>query len=72
MDNKESNTNIGNSEQDTTSTAPKKNEVDEYTYPPLYYQQMSTLDTFLSNGAITKAQYDKSVAVLKEKLRIKK
>lgn len=34
----------------------------------LYLQQKETLDTFLGHGAITKAQYDKSLGDLREKM----
>ena len=34
----------------------------------LYLDQKRTLDTFLSNGAITKAQYDKSLGDLTVKM----
>ena len=34
----------------------------------LYLSQKQTLDTFLKNGAITKAQYDKSLGDLTRKM----
>ena len=34
----------------------------------LFFEQKKLLDTFLSNGAITKAQYDKSLNGLREKM----
>ena len=34
----------------------------------LYLQQKDTLDTFLAHGAITKAQHDKSLGDLREKM----
>lgn len=34
----------------------------------LYLNQVKLLDTFLSNGAITQAQYDKSFGDLTEKM----
>ena len=34
----------------------------------LYLSQKQTLDTFLNNGAITKAQYDKSLGDLTKKM----
>ncbi|MBO4539354.1 MAG: hypothetical protein J5781_03695 [Clostridia bacterium] len=34
----------------------------------LYLKQKELLDTFLSHGAISKEQYDKSLGTLKEKL----
>jgi len=34
----------------------------------LYLKQKKTLDTFLANGAISKAQYDKSLHDLTEKM----
>ena len=34
----------------------------------LYLQQKETLDTFLAHGAITKAQHDKSLGDLREKM----
>ena len=34
----------------------------------LYEKQKRTLDTFLETGAITKAQYEKSLTVLKKEL----
>lgn len=34
----------------------------------LFYNQKELLDTFLSHGAITKAQYDKSLGCLTEKM----
>lgn len=34
----------------------------------LYKNQKELLDTFLSHGAITKAQYDKSLGCLTEKM----
>ena len=34
----------------------------------LFEHQKHTLDTFLAHGAITKAQYDKSLCDLKEKM----
>jgi len=34
----------------------------------LYLQQKETLDTFLTHGAITKAQHDKSLHDLREKM----
>ena len=34
----------------------------------LFFKQKELLDTFLSHGAITKEQYEKSLSVLKEKL----
>lgn len=37
----------------------------------LYNKQKETLDTFLKTGAITKAQYEKSLNGLKEKMGIK-
>ena len=36
----------------------------------LYMRQKKLLDTFLSTGAITKAQYDKSLGDLKLKMEI--
>ena len=36
----------------------------------LYLNQKQTLDTFLNNGAITKAQYDKSLGDLTRKMGI--
>lgn len=36
----------------------------------LYLSQKQTLDTFLNNGAITKAQYDKSLGDLTRKMGI--
>jgi hypothetical protein len=36
----------------------------------LFLQQKQTLDTFLATGAITKAQYDKSLNCLIEKMGI--
>ena len=36
----------------------------------LYLSQKQTLDTFLKNGAITKAQYDKSLGDLTRKMGI--
>ena len=36
----------------------------------LYMRQKKLLDTFLSTGAITKAQYDKSLCDLKLKMEI--
>lgn len=36
----------------------------------LYLSQKQTLDTFLNNGAITKAQYDKSLGDLTKKMGI--
>ncbi|MBR5959564.1 MAG: hypothetical protein IKZ98_01090 [Clostridia bacterium] len=36
----------------------------------LYLSQKQTLDTFLQNGAITKAQYDKSLGDLTRKMGI--
>ena len=37
----------------------------------LYLSQKQTLDTFLNNGAITKAQYDKSLGDLTKKMGMK-
>lgn len=37
----------------------------------LYLKQKNTLDTFLAHGAITKAQYDKSLGDLTEKMGMK-
>ena len=37
----------------------------------LYMDQKHTLDVFLANGAISKAQYDKSLGDLTEKMGIK-
>ena len=37
----------------------------------LFEHQKHTLDLFLERGAISKAQYDKSLGTLKEKLDIK-
>lgn len=37
----------------------------------LYENQKQMLDMFLKNGAISKAQYDKSLGGLKEKMGIK-
>ena len=34
----------------------------------LYLQQKETLDTFLAHGAISKAQHDKSLGDLREKM----
>ena len=34
----------------------------------LYLRQKELLDTFLAHGAITKAQYDKSLGDLREKM----
>ena len=34
----------------------------------LFLQQKETLDTFLAHGAITKAQHDKSLGDLREKM----
>ena len=36
----------------------------------LFHQQKKTLDTFLERGAISKAQYDKSLHDLIEKMEI--
>lgn len=36
----------------------------------LFESQKALLDTFLKNGAITKAQYEKSLCGLKEKMGI--
>lgn len=36
----------------------------------LFLTQKETLDTFLKNGAITKAQYDKSLGDLRVKMNI--
>ena len=36
----------------------------------LYLSQKQTLDTFLKNGAITKAQYDKSLGDLTRRMGI--
>lgn len=44
------------------------NGTDENEKIKLYEKQKNLLDTFLSTGAITKAQYDKSLTVLAEKL----
>jgi len=38
----------------------------------LFLRQKDTLDTFLKNGAITKAQYDKSLGDLRTKMGIDK
>ncbi len=38
----------------------------------LYLSQKQTLDTFLKNGAITKAQYDKSLGDLTRKMGMEK
>ena len=38
----------------------------------LFRRQKALLDTFLANGAITRAQYDKSLNCLIEKMRIGK
>ena len=38
----------------------------------LFRKQKELLDTFLAHGAISQAQYDKSLSVLKEKLLEKK
>lgn len=38
----------------------------------LYKNQKELLDTFLSHGAITKAQYDKSLGCLTEKMGMEK
>ena len=38
----------------------------------LYLSQKQTLDTFLNNGAITKAQYDKSLGDLTRKMGTEK
>ena len=38
----------------------------------LFLRQKELLDTFLANGAITRAQYDKSLNCLIEKMRIGK
>ena len=37
----------------------------------LFLQQKQTLDTFLKNGAISKAQYNKSLGDLREKMGIR-
>ena len=37
----------------------------------LYLRQKATLDLFLENGAITRAQYDKSLGDLTEKMGMK-
>ncbi len=37
----------------------------------LFLRQKETLDLFLKNGAITRAQYDKSLGDLKEKMGVK-
>lgn len=37
----------------------------------LFLKQKETLDTFLANGAITQAQYNKSYGDLKQKMGIK-
>ena len=37
----------------------------------LYMQQKKTLDLFLERGAISQAQYDKSLGDLTEKMRIR-
>ena len=36
----------------------------------LFLNQKKTLDIFLENGAITKAQYDKSLGDLREKMGV--
>jgi len=36
----------------------------------LFEKQKALLDTFLERGAISKAQYDKSLAGLKEKMKM--
>lgn len=36
----------------------------------LFLRQKETLDTFLKNGAISKAQYDKSLGDLKRKMGV--
>ena len=38
----------------------------------LFLRQKELLDTFLANGAVTRAQYDKSLNCLIEKMRIGK
>lgn len=38
----------------------------------LYLDQKQTLDLFLKNGAITQAQYDKSLGDLTRKMRMEK
>ena len=38
----------------------------------LYKNQKELLDTFLSHGAITRAQYDKSLGCLTEKMGMQK
>lgn len=38
----------------------------------LYKNQKELLDTFLAHGAITKAQYDKSLGCLTEKMGMQK
>ena len=43
---------------------------DEEKKRELYDHQKHTLDLFLERGAITKAQYDKSLGTLKEKMGI--
>lgn len=36
----------------------------------LFLDQKKTLDIFLANGAITKAQYEKSLSALREKMAV--
>ena len=38
----------------------------------LYFRQKRTLDSFLEHGAITRAQYDKSLGDLTEKMSMTK
>lgn len=50
------------------NTPDLKNLTAEQKKKQLFLNQKQLLDTFLSHGAITKAQYDKSFGDLKEKM----
>ncbi len=52
---------------DSGITAPQAQTRDERKHQ-LYLQQKELLDTFLAHGTITKAQYDKSLHDLAEKM----
>ena len=47
---------------------PEKQRLHREQLKKLYLDQKETLDIFLANGAITKAQYDKSLGDLTEKM----
>ena len=47
-----------------------KKSSDKQTLKMLYEQQKHTLDSFLERNAISREEYDKSLSILKEKMKL--